>query len=113
MQPLSHLFRCWPVARLLRAAAVLALTTIPALAKHKENAGPEDPPILFPVPTPEPLSVEDALKSFTLPPGLRIECVASEPLVDSPIVATFDERGRMWVCEMRGYMRDVDQLGED
>src|SRR5690242_2988367 len=107
---LPSLLRRQSVIRLVCGAAALVLFVPAALAKHKENAGPEDPPILFPVPTPEPLSVEDALKTFKLPAGLRIECVASEPLVDSPTVATFDEQGRLWVCEMRGYMHDVDQL---
>jgi mono/diheme cytochrome c family protein/glucose/arabinose dehydrogenase len=100
-------FRC------VAAAAVAAGLALPLFAKNKQNAGPEDPPILFPVPAPKPSSVEEALKTFKVPAGYRVECVASEPLVETPVAMAFDEQGRLWVCEMRGYMRDVDQLGED
>jgi putative membrane-bound dehydrogenase-like protein len=50
-----------------------------------------------------PLSPEDALKAFALEPGLRVELVAAEPLVDSPVAMVFDERGRLFVAENRGY----------
>src|SRR4051812_26576178 len=50
-----------------------------------------------------PLSPDQALSSFQLEPGLRIELVASEPLVVSPVAMTFDERGRLYVVENRGY----------
>jgi mono/diheme cytochrome c family protein/glucose/arabinose dehydrogenase len=65
------------------------------------------------IPPSPPLSVADALKSFKLQPGFRIECVASEPLVEEPVVAQFDPDGRLWVVEMRGYMPDMDGNGED
>jgi putative membrane-bound dehydrogenase-like protein len=38
-----------------------------------------------------------------LPPGLRIELVAAEPQISSPVDAAFDEDGRLWVVEMRDY----------
>src|SRR3954471_17539156 len=65
------------------------------------------------IPPSPPLSVGEALKSFKLQPGFRIECVASEPLVEEPVVAQFDPDGRLWVVEMRGYMPDMDGNGED
>jgi putative membrane-bound dehydrogenase-like protein len=47
---------------------------------------------------------EDTLKSFKLAdPALRVELVAAEPLVESPCAMAFDERGRMFVTENRGY----------
>lgn len=52
------------------------------------------------IPPTEPL---DALKTFTVQGGFRLELVASEPLVSDPVDACFDERGRMFVCEMHGY----------
>ena len=39
-------------------------------------------------------------------PGLRLELVAAEPLVVSPVAMAFDERGRIFVAEMRGYPND-------
>ena len=50
-----------------------------------------------------PLTPEEAMKSFRLDPGLKIECVASEPEVISPVAVAWDERGRMFVVEDRGY----------
>ena len=59
------------------------------------------------------LSPEHALKSFKIAPGLRIELVAAEPMVEAPVAMTFDEAGRLWVVEMRGFMPDIEGLGED
>ncbi|MFM7100529.1 MAG: c-type cytochrome [Verrucomicrobiota bacterium] len=58
------------------------------------------------------LSPADQLKSFRVPEGFRVECVASEPLVRSPVAAQFDHLGRLWVVEMSGYMRHPDGTGE-
>ena len=54
----------------------------------------------------------EELLSFQLAPGLMVELVASEPLIGDPVQAVFDERGRLWVVEMRGFMPDVDATGE-
>jgi mono/diheme cytochrome c family protein/glucose/arabinose dehydrogenase len=59
-----------------------------------------------------PLSPEEALKTFHMPPGYRIELVASEPLVQEPVMINWDGEGRMWVVEMPGFMRDIDGTGE-
>ncbi|MDB6028327.1 MAG: putative rane-bound dehydrogenase [Verrucomicrobiales bacterium] len=50
-----------------------------------------------------PLTPEQAMASFRLDPGLKIECVASEPDVVSPVAVAWDEQGRMFVVENRGY----------
>ena len=50
-----------------------------------------------------PLSPDDALKSFQHEPDVRVELVAAEPLVQSPCALAFDERGRLFVAENRGY----------
>ncbi len=50
-----------------------------------------------------PTTPADALASFHLLPGFHIEQVAAEPLVQSPVAIAFDERGRMYVCEMVDY----------
>ncbi len=59
------------------------------------------------------LSGEQALKSFKLETGFRIELVASEPLVHDPVAITFAPDGKIWVVEMSGYMMDADGKGED
>ncbi|MCA9133884.1 MAG: HEAT repeat domain-containing protein, partial [Planctomycetales bacterium] len=48
-------------------------------------------------------SPEEALKSFQIEPGMRIELVAAEPLVFDPVALTFDEHGHMFVAEYRDY----------
>ena len=50
-----------------------------------------------------PLSPEQALAAFRVDPGVRVELVAAEPLVESPVAVAFDARGRMFVAENRGY----------
>lgn len=58
--------------------------------------------------TDRPLSPEEALKSFRVEPGLRVELVAAEPTVIDPVALAFDERGRMFVAENRGYPTSAD-----
>ena len=62
------------------------------------------PPVLSPV---------EQLKTFQLvESGLRIELVAAEPMVQDPVVISFDDQGRLWVVEMRGFMRDIGRRDE-
>jgi putative membrane-bound dehydrogenase-like protein len=49
------------------------------------------------------LSPAEALSTFVVEPGYRIDLVAAEPLVQSPVAIAFDDRGRMYVAENRGY----------
>lgn len=44
-----------------------------------------------------------ALAAFETEPGLAVELVAAEPLVVDPVAVAWDERGRMFVAENRGY----------
>lgn len=67
----------------------------------------------FPCPPAPNLSPAEELKSFAIQPGYSIELVASEPEVQDPVTISFDADGRMWVCEMRGYMPDVYAHNED
>ena len=53
------------------------------------------------------LSPEEALQAFSVAPGFEIELVAAEPLVEEPVAMAWDEYGRLYVVEMRGYMRDA------
>src|SRR4051794_30872888 len=41
-------------------------------------------------------------QTFTLPDGFEIELVAKAPLVNRPITADFDERGRLYVADSSG-----------
>lgn len=59
------------------------------------------------------LSPEQALAAFRIAPGFTIELVAAEPLIQAPVAMDWDEHGRLYVVEMRGYMRDVHGTDSD
>ena len=46
-----------------------------------------------------------------LPEGYRAEPILHDPLIQSPVGVTFDGNGRMYVLEMRSYMRDAEGSG--
>lgn len=93
----------------------LALTTllvgvVPLFAQDREwdraitlNFDPGPSPALAP---------EDELATFELVEGFRIELVASDPLIEDPVGMRFDEDGRLWVLEMRGFMLDINSTGD-
>src|SRR3979409_368911 len=59
-----------------------------------------------------PTEATNTLKTFKIKPGFRIELVAAEPLVVSPVAMAFDENGRLFVVEMRDYSeRRPERLG--
>ena len=49
------------------------------------------------------LTPAEALAAFQVEPGLRIELVAAEPMVDDPVALAWDEKRRLYVVENRGY----------
>jgi mono/diheme cytochrome c family protein/glucose/arabinose dehydrogenase len=66
---------------------------------------PESDPVL-------PQSPEDELKEFILQPGYRLELVLADPIIQEPAAIAFDGNGRMFVLEIRGYMKTADADGE-
>ncbi|HKQ38253.1 MAG TPA: dehydrogenase, partial [Verrucomicrobiae bacterium] len=82
--------------KVLIAALLLAAT---AYAAEDRVTDPKDLP-RFP-----PVTVRNALSTFQLRNGFRLELVASEPLVSDPIALAFDEDGRLFVAEMNDYNR--------
>ncbi|MEP6916131.1 MAG: c-type cytochrome, partial [Acidobacteriota bacterium] len=50
-------------------------------------------------------------QTFLLPPGYKLEPVLVDPDVEDPVAVSFDGNGRMYVLEMRSYMRDVEGTG--
>jgi putative membrane-bound dehydrogenase-like protein len=71
---------------------VLLLTLPPARADEKPGVPPQGP-----------LQPREALASLRVPKGFKVELVACEPDVVDPVAMCFDEDGRIYVCEMRGY----------
>ena len=55
-----------------------------------------------------PTEAKDAVKTFTVAKGFRMDLVAAEPLVTDPIALAIDENLRMFVVEMNGYSENRD-----
>jgi len=51
----------------------------------------------------DPLTPQEEVKSFHLPPGFEIQLVAAEPDISKPMNMAFDEKGRLWITESREY----------
>jgi putative membrane-bound dehydrogenase-like protein len=56
-----------------------------------------------------PTEPEDVLATFEVHPDFELKLVAAEPLIHDPIAMAFDEYGRMFVVEMRGYSELRDE----
>jgi putative membrane-bound dehydrogenase-like protein len=67
----------------------------PAPAREKDYADQ--------LPRIKPLEPGEALKSFQTRPGFRIDLVAAEPLLRSPVAMDIDENGRLFVVEFPEY----------
>ncbi len=98
-----------------KTLAILFLST-PLFAQQGNrddhaNMEPVVPAELIP-PAPV-LSPEEALKTFEIADGFSILPFATEPMVDMPVALDYDPAGRLWICEMIGYMPDIDGNGED
>lgn len=59
------------------------------------------------------LSPQEAMAKMQVPPGFKVELAAAEPDVVNPTAMTFDERGRIWVCESVEYPRRAPGPGKD
>ena len=57
------------------------------------------------------LTPEEELETFELAPGYVAELVASEPMVQEPVLTVWDGNGAMYVAEMRSYMQDENGTG--
>ncbi len=103
-------------------AALLTALTLPlsaaneikSIAKYSEKYGATKTPVTVD-PTKElprypAVEPADALATWKVKPGFKLELAAHEPLVTDPIAICFDERGRLFACEMIDYseMRDAD-----
>jgi len=96
-------------------ATLLALST-PLFAQKGNRAGHDNMQPVVPkemIP-PTPVNTpEEALKTFEVAEGFSMLPFATEPMIDKPVALDYDPAGRLWVCEMRGYMLDIDGKDED
>jgi putative membrane-bound dehydrogenase-like protein len=57
----------------------------------------------------EPLDAAAARESLRVAPGFRVDLAAGENLLASPVAIAWDEDGRLFVAEMRGYSEHRDE----
>jgi len=60
---------------------------------------------------PPPKSPDEALKTFQVPQGFKIELVASEPFLRDPVAFEWGADGKLWVVEMNDYPLGMDGKG--
>jgi putative membrane-bound dehydrogenase-like protein len=77
-------------------AGLLGSVLLAALSAGRANAAPRDD-------FPPPMSPEQSLKAIHVPKGLKVELVAAEPLISSPVAIDFGPDGKLWVAEMFDY----------
>jgi mono/diheme cytochrome c family protein/glucose/arabinose dehydrogenase len=105
----------------MRPRHILAAALLFPLALHAQFGDhPDEGPQVAPTeaarhPTPAPaLTAEQELQTFKLPPGFRIELMASDPLVHDPVAAAYDREGNLWEVEFSnfnsGMLKDVPAL---
>ena len=58
------------------------------------------------------VELKDALQTFQIAPGFKIELIASEPLIADPVAMDVDEYGNIYVVELHGYPLDTAGLGK-
>ncbi len=80
-----------------------------------EDADPNDPDWLGVDLEPKspvlPLYPNEEQKKFELPKGYMIQPILTEPQIEQPGAIAFDGNGRMYVLELRTYMRTADSDG--
>src|SRR5687768_13711488 len=54
-----------------------------------------------------------SFEAYKVADGFEIELAAAEPLIEAPVAIDFDNQGRIWVAEMRGFMRDLSSTGDE
>jgi len=100
---------------LLWTGGVLLFLVAAAAVAFFVLRGPDPETILAELerpPSPE-LEPEEALASFRVADGFRVELVAAEPLVVDPVAMDWDDEGRLYVAEMRGFMPDIEGNEEE
>lgn len=102
------LLRCFPIP----LAAIVAALALGVSADETESPPASSDSVerdySNELPRIDPLEPTEALESFELRPGFRLEQVAAEPLLADPVAMAFDADGRLYVVEMRGYSENPD-----
>ncbi len=85
---------------------LITAVLFPAVLTAQEKnhmAAPKKEAVSGKLPEVPPTPPAEAAKTFRVLDGFRMDLLAAEPLVASPVAMTYDEDGRAYVCEMRDY----------
>src|SRR6184192_782243 len=96
-RPFSQRLRCGEAVVLIFSVASLF-----AAAEDPRMVPPRNA-ITGKLPSTLPTPARDAAKTFRVLDGFRMDLLAAEPMVASPVAMAYDENGRAYVCEMRDY----------
>lgn len=88
------------------AAASLVAPATPVGAEIEVPHGQTEPPG-------PPKSPAEAREAMTVPDGFEVRLVAAEPDIVNPVAMTWDDRGRIWVCESIQYPHRDPVPGRD
>jgi hypothetical protein len=53
-----------------------------------------------------------SLEKYKIEDGFELSVIASESFFKAPVAMDFDNKGRMWVVEMIGYMPNIEGVGD-
>jgi putative membrane-bound dehydrogenase-like protein len=100
----------------MMCAKSLLLVTVMLVALSTLLSNPAVAQVERPTDAPPPQSPLETANNFRVPPGFRLELVASEPLIREPSGLCWDERGNLFVCELHGYnlegQYDIEELNK-
>lgn len=104
----ASLLACLAAASPARAADSIQTKTTYSAAYGKTNHSLAVDPSKD-LPRYSAVAPRDAVATWKVKSGFKMQLAANEPQVRDPVAICFDERGRMFVCEMIDYseMRDV------
>ncbi len=107
-----------PFSRPLLLAALALGLAAPAFAQNgdksdKDGIVQKDPIPADKIPPSPMLSPAEEIRQMVVEKGFVVEAALTEPAIELPVCAQFDEAGRLWVVEMRTYMPTLDGHGEE
>ena len=100
------------VAAWFLCASLGICETSPLRAQDQNDSKKDDSPdqdYSAELPRIPPKSPAEAMATFHVAKGFRLEQVAAEPLLNDPVAISFDENGQLYVVEMRGYSENDNE----
>ncbi len=104
-----------PIPAALLASLTLSVTAadaIKSLSQYSKHYGATKTPVAVDpskeLPRYPAVEPANALATWKVKPGFKLELAAHEPQVADPIAICFDERGRLFACEMIDYSEQRD-----